>query len=144
DVDLRVHRVDVAMSGRTAPAQVAEAISRLERKRLDVILLARGGGSRADLAAWDSPDIAAAIAECATPVWTALGHAYDQTIADLLAQRSFASPAAAAAELGRDRHGRGERVVDDEAWVSSHTRVRVALAVACVIIVVLAVALALQ
>jgi exodeoxyribonuclease VII large subunit len=88
-----------AMSGPTAPAQVARALWGLCARKVDVILLARGGGARSDLAAFDSPELARAVSACAVPVITALGHATDRTVCDMVAHAVFPTPSAAAAAL---------------------------------------------
>jgi len=50
--------------------------------------------------AWaDSETEARAVVRCPVPVWTAIGHATDRTVADLVAHRACATPSAAAAEL---------------------------------------------
>jgi exodeoxyribonuclease VII large subunit len=88
-----------AMSGPTAPAQVTRALRGLCARKVDVILLARGGGARSDLAAFDSPELARAVSACAVPVITALGHATDRTVCDMVAHAVFPTPSAAAAAL---------------------------------------------
>ena len=88
-----------AMSGPTAPAQVAGALTRLGAQGVDAILLARGGGARSDLTAFDSPQLVRAVAACRVPVLTAIGHATDTTVCDLVAHAVFPTPSAAAAAL---------------------------------------------
>ena len=88
-----------AMGGPHAPAEVARALDLLAGAGVDLILVARGGGARSDLAAWDAPELAEAIAACPVPVWVALGHAGDRTVADLAAHRSHPAPSAAAAAV---------------------------------------------
>ena len=85
-----------ALSGPTAPGQVAQALGRLQAAHVDAIIIARGGGARSDLAAWDSATVAHAIARCPIPVLTALGHATDHTVADLVAHGAHETPSAAA------------------------------------------------
>jgi exodeoxyribonuclease VII large subunit len=86
-----------AMSGPAAPAAVARALDRLEARGVEAIVLARGGGARSDLVAFESPEVAHAIARCAVPVLTALGHATDRTVSDIVAHSAFETPSAAAA-----------------------------------------------
>ena len=88
-----------AMSGPTAPGDLAQALTRLKTAHVDAIIIARGGGARSDLAAWDSPIVAQVIAHCPIPVLTALGHANDRTDADLVAHSSYETPSAAAAAI---------------------------------------------
>jgi exodeoxyribonuclease VII large subunit len=88
-----------AMSGPTAAADVGRALARLCGRGAEVILLARGGGARSGLACWDAPELVRAITRCRVPVFTALGHATDQAVADVVAARSFPTPSAAAGAL---------------------------------------------
>lgn len=59
---------------------------------IDVICLIRGGGSRTDLATFDSREVAFAIAGCPLPVVTGLGHQIDQSIADRVAHLAESTP----------------------------------------------------
>ena len=63
---------------------------------VDVIVITRGGGSRADLSWFDQQDLAVAIARCPVPVITAIGHEIDTSIADLVAHHACKTPTAAA------------------------------------------------
>jgi exodeoxyribonuclease VII large subunit len=94
---IEVVEAPAAMSGPAAPAAVARALDRLEARGVQAIVIARGGGARSDLAAWDTPEVAQAIARCRVPVLTALGHATDQTVADIVAHSAHETPSAAAA-----------------------------------------------
>lgn len=66
---------------------------------VDVILLARGGGSATDLAAFDSELIARAIAASPVPVLTGIGHDVDHSVADDVAHAFFKTPTACAQSL---------------------------------------------
>jgi exodeoxyribonuclease VII large subunit len=88
-----------AVQGKVAPARVATAISNLQAEPLDVIVVVRGGGSKADLAAFDQEPVARAIATSAVPVWTGIGHTGDQSVADEVANRSFITPTECGQEL---------------------------------------------
>jgi exodeoxyribonuclease VII large subunit len=93
---IEVIEAPAAMGGPAAPAAVGRALVTLEAHGVDAILIARGGGARSDLAAWDTPEVAHAIARCGVPVLTALGHATDDTVADLVAHSAHETPSAAA------------------------------------------------
>jgi exodeoxyribonuclease VII large subunit len=84
--------VHAAVQGRDAEKEIVSALSWLGRERIDCLALIRGGGSRADLAVFDSRRVAAAIAEFPAPVLTGLGHEIDQAIADLTAHSAFKTP----------------------------------------------------
>lgn len=88
------------------PAQVqgegaaASLIAALEmanaRAECEVLIVARGGGSREDLAAFNDEDLARAIAASHLPVVTGIGHESDLSIADLVADQRAPTPSAAA------------------------------------------------
>jgi exodeoxyribonuclease VII large subunit len=90
-----------AVQGKAAPATVAAAVSDLQAVSLDLIVVVRGGGSKADLAAFDHELVARAIANSAVPVWTGIGHTGDQAVADEVANRAFITPTECGQELAR-------------------------------------------
>ena len=90
-----------AVQGRDAPDMIAGAIRDLRAEPLDVIVVVRGGGSKADLAAFDQEPVARAIAGSDVPVWTGIGHTGDQSVADEVANRSFITPTECGQELAR-------------------------------------------
>lgn len=71
---------------------------------LEAAVIARGGGSREDLAVFDSEAVARAIAACPVPVVSGIGHEDDTTVADLVADHRAATPTAAMVALLPDRH----------------------------------------
>ena len=87
--------------------RICQAIARLGERAaaldLDALVLARGGGSREDLAVFDGEALARSIAGCPLPVVCGLGHEDDTTIADLVADYRAATPTAALVALLPDR-----------------------------------------
>ncbi len=87
--------------------RICQAIARLGERaaalELDALVLARGGGSREDLAVFDGEALARSIAGCPLPVVCGLGHEDDTTIADLVADYRAATPTAALVALLPDR-----------------------------------------
>jgi exodeoxyribonuclease VII large subunit len=95
-----VRVIDVRVQGDFAEEMVTSAIRTLGRRSdVDVVVVIRGGGSRTELAMFDSESIAIAIAESGVPVFTGLGHEIDRSIADEVAHTAFKTPTACAAAL---------------------------------------------
>ncbi|MCS6905558.1 MAG: exodeoxyribonuclease VII large subunit [Bacteroidia bacterium] len=70
---------------------------------IEVVILARGGGSFEDLWCFNAPELAYAIFKCTKPVVTAIGHETDTTIADMVADLRAPTPTAAAELVSRDK-----------------------------------------
>ncbi len=89
------------VQGRGAARSVAAAVRQLQAQRCDVLVVVRGGGSKADMATFDAEPVARAIATSDTPVWTGIGHTGDQSVSDEVANRSFITPTECGQELAR-------------------------------------------
>jgi len=88
-------------------AQICAAVERVGTQAqglgIDALVLARGGGSREDLAVFDGEQLARCIAACLIPVVSGVGHEDDTTICDLVADYRAATPTAAVVALLPDR-----------------------------------------
>jgi exodeoxyribonuclease VII large subunit len=84
------------VQGDGAAIEIAAAIRRIGRARIDVLIVGRGGGSAEDLSAFNEEPVVRAIASCPVPVVSAVGHEVDVTLADLAADVRAATPTAAA------------------------------------------------
>jgi exodeoxyribonuclease VII large subunit len=87
----------VRVQGTEASAEIIQALDDLQIVQgVDVIILARGGGSLEDLAPFNIEGVARAIARSRIPIISAIGHETDFTIADFTADLRAATPSAAA------------------------------------------------
>ncbi len=85
------------VQGAGAAGTIADGIRFFDRTRLvDVILIARGGGSIEDLWAFNELEVAEAIHTCSLPIVSAVGHETDFTISDFCADLRAPTPSAAA------------------------------------------------
>ena len=108
----RLDLYEALMQGEQAPASIIAALAEAQEHPCDAILILRGGGSEMDLACFDDYDLAVAIATCAAPVVTAIGHDRDFHIADLVANRSVKTPTALA-DLFLDAYAAEDALLDD-------------------------------
>ncbi|MGW0638438.1 exodeoxyribonuclease VII large subunit [Nocardia salmonicida] len=123
---------NTAVQGPTAVPQMLEALAELDRDTdVEVIVLARGGGSVEDLLAFSDEALCRAVAAARTPIVSAIGHEPDNPLLDLVADLRAATPTDAAkrivpdaaAELAgvRDMHARSAAAL--RGWVQreAHT-----------------------
>lgn len=87
------------MQGRDTEKTVIAGIDYFNNNLVDVVCLIRGGGSKSDLAWFDSEMICRAIAESKMPVLTGIGHEIDESLADLMAYQNLITPTACARYL---------------------------------------------
>ena len=127
-VGFEVGLVDVRVQGDNASRRIVYGLRQAAVRAVDVVVLVRGGGSRADLAPFDAEVVARAIADMPVPVICGVGHEVDRSVADEVAHTSCKTPTACAQSLvGRVREFVED--LDDAAHrVSSLARSRAAMA----------------
>lgn len=102
----------VAVQGEAAASEVVDALAWFQKNPfVDVLIVARGGGSPEDLAAFNSEGVARAISASAIPVVSAVGHETDFTIADFVADLRAPTPSIAA-EIITDAQYRVEEYLE--------------------------------
>jgi exodeoxyribonuclease VII large subunit len=107
-VDFVVH--NVAVQGVHAVPEIVAALQRLDRDPgVDVIVVARGGGSVEDLLPFSAEELVRAAAACVTPLVSAIGHEQDTPLLDLVADVRASTPTDAARrvvpDVGEERAG---------------------------------------
>jgi exodeoxyribonuclease VII large subunit len=106
---------------RAAPA-IVTALADLADRGADVIVLARGGGSFEDLLPFSDERVVRAVATCAVPVVSAVGHEQDTPLCDLAADVRASTPTAAARLVVPDLRELRERIERTRAALHAGTR----------------------
>ncbi len=110
---LSIFLFPVTVQGDSAPGEIEAAIESLHQANIvDLIVVARGGGSLEDLAAFNSERVARAIAGSKLPVVSAVGHETDFTIADFAADLRAPTPSAAAELITEAQHKIAEHLAE--------------------------------
>jgi exodeoxyribonuclease VII large subunit len=124
----QVYVYGVPVQGDAACPAVVQALAEFpKRAPVDVILLARGGGSLEDLWCFNHESIARAIRACPVPVVTGIGHEIDFTIADFAADLRAPTPTGAAERVSPDVAEWQERLARRRLELDGAMRDRLAL-----------------
>ncbi len=100
---VRIEVREVAVQGPTAVQQVGEAVAELDTlAHVEVIVVARGGGSTEDLLPFSNEALLRTVAACRTPVVSAIGHEEDTPLLDLVADVRASTPTDAARRVVPD------------------------------------------
>jgi exodeoxyribonuclease VII large subunit len=95
----------VRVQGEGAASEIAEGIAYFnEQMEVDVIIVARGGGSLEDLWAFNEEEVARAIFDSQIPIISAVGHETDYTVSDFVADLRAPTPSAAAELVVREKN----------------------------------------
>jgi len=116
----------VPVQGDAAAPAIVQALRTLpQRAPVDVIILARGGGSLEDLWCFNHETVARAIRACAVPVVTGIGHEIDFTIADFAADLRAPTPTGAAERVSPDVAEWRDKLGELEYGLADALRVRI-------------------
>ena len=107
---------------RAAPAIIAAMRELCDAPEVDVIILARGGGSFEDLLPFSDERLVRAVATCPLPVVSAVGHEQDSPLTDLAADVRASTPTAAARVVVPDLAELLERLARSRAALAAGTR----------------------
>jgi exodeoxyribonuclease VII large subunit len=100
---VRIAVREVAVQGPLAVSQVCDALRALERDReIDVIIIARGGGSLEDLLPFSDEALCRLVSSCFTPIISAIGHEQDVPLLDLVSDVRASTPTDAAKRVVPD------------------------------------------
>jgi exodeoxyribonuclease VII large subunit len=115
----------VRVQGEGAAAEMVKALKVFNQKKLvDVLILARGGGSMEDLWAFNEEPLARAIVASEIPVISGVGHETDFTIADFVADVRASTPSAAAELVVQTRREFDKHIADLRETLASLVRYR--------------------
>lgn len=90
---------EVAVQGASAVPEIMGALAELDSLGLDVIVIARGGGSMEDLLPFSNEALVRAVSQCSTPIVSAIGHEQDTPILDFVADLRASTPTDAAKRI---------------------------------------------
>ncbi|MCW1360564.1 exodeoxyribonuclease VII large subunit [Campylobacter sp. CCS1377] len=91
----KIYIFNALTQGLAAPNSLIEALNKADSMKLDVLILARGGGSREDLFCFNDENLAREIFKVKTPVISAIGHEIDYVISDFVSDFRAPTPSAA-------------------------------------------------
>lgn len=117
---VRAELLETRVQGAGADVEIADAIDRASRRSVDVVVLARGGGSYEDLFAFNREAVVRAVMRSTIPVITGIGHTDDHHLADEVADLACKTPLDAAKHIvglwlrGREHLQRLEQRLDRE------------------------------
>lgn len=118
DKGINIAVYPVRVQGIGAELEIADAIKQLDNyDEIDCILVTRGGGSNEDLSAFNTEEVARAVAECKKFIVSAVGHEIDYTLCDFAADLRMPTPSAAAEVLTKNNQEIKSRLKDNARYL---------------------------
>ncbi|MEZ5099708.1 MAG: exodeoxyribonuclease VII large subunit [Thermoleophilia bacterium] len=125
----RILVLETIVQGPRAPGAIVGALATMAAQpEIDVIVLARGGGSLEDLLPFSDERVVRAVASCPVPVVSAVGHEQDAPLCDLAADARASTPTASARLVVPDWHELSARLGELRSGLGSGARRRLARA----------------
>jgi exodeoxyribonuclease VII large subunit len=93
---ITIELFETPVQGENAAPEIVRALARASAAPVDLIVLARGGGSYEDLFVFNDERVVRALARCAHPTVSAIGHEADAPLTDFVADHRASTPSAAA------------------------------------------------
>ena len=100
--DINIYLYPVKVQGLSAKGEIINAIDILDEKKLDAIVITRGGGSKEDLKVFNEKDLVEKIYKAQSPIIAAIGHKIDLSLTDLVSDISLQTPTEAGSYLVRN------------------------------------------
>lgn len=100
--DIHIYLAPVKVQGNDASKLITDAIYKLDKLDLDVIVITRGGGSNEDLSSFNDRKIIDSVFNAKTPIISAIGHNIDTTLIDYTSDLSLQTPTEAGSYLIAD------------------------------------------
>lgn len=100
--DINIYLYPVKVQGLSAKSEIINAIDILDEKKLDAIVITRGGGSKEDLKVFNEKDLVEKIYKAQSPIIAAIGHKIDLSLTDLVSDISLQTPTEAGSYLVRN------------------------------------------
>lgn len=110
-----IHEFPSLVQGEDAPRSLQKALLSAIEAKVDILIIARGGGSTEDLWAFNDESLARLLASCPLPSISAVGHEIDTTLVDYVSDLRVSTPTAAAEAATPDQNEIKERLIGYEA-----------------------------
>ncbi len=112
-----IYLYSVKVQGENADEEIASGINYFSNSNVDVVIVARGGGSNEDLSAFNSEKVVLAVYNCKKPIVSAVGHGVDFTLCDLASDRRAVTPSEAGEFVTEDVFEKRRIIIDKLNWI---------------------------